>query len=221
MFMSDAERHGISSTSDMWISIRELMESRQDQKKYIWAYWGGLDGISHLYGPDSERAQIEFSSFSANFRDCFLDKLNPALKKNTALILTADHGMISTDRNDEHFDLKNHPEFLDLLHIKPTGENRLAFLHIKPGQVEKVKAYVSQAWPDQFLLLDPDQAVQAGLFGPGPPHPDLPNRMGDLIAAARGNAFWWWANKPNPLIGRHGGLSSEEMLVPFLGARLG
>jgi hypothetical protein len=31
----------------------------------------------------------------------------------------------------------------------------------------------------------------------------------------------WWANKENPLIGRHGGLSSEEMLVPLLAARLG
>jgi hypothetical protein len=40
--------------------------------------------------------------------------------------------------------------------------------------------------------------------------------MGDLVVAAKGNAFWWWAAKPNPLTGRHGGLSSQEMLVPFL-----
>jgi hypothetical protein len=46
------------------------------------------------------------------------------------------------------------------------------------------------------------------------------NSAGNLIAAAKGNAYWWWADKENPLIGRHGGLSEEEMLVPFLAARL-
>ncbi len=221
MFMSDAYRHGVRSSADMWIGIRELMETHRSQKKYIWAYWDSLDGISHLYGPDSERARAEFFDFSHNFRDLFLEKLDPALRKNCAVILTADHGMISTDRDNSHFDLKNHPAFLDLLHLKPTGENRLAFLYIKPGRIEAVKDYVAQTWPDQFTLFEPGWAVDQGLLGPGTPHPELSNRMGDLVAAARGDAFWWWSDKPNPLIGRHGGLSSEEMIVPFLGARLG
>ena len=102
----------------------------------------------------------------------------------------------------------------------PTGENRLAFLYIKPGKTEAVKEYIQAEWPEQFTLIDPEAAVNSGLFGPGEVHPGIYDRLGDLIAAARGNAFWWWANKENPLIGRHGGLSEEEMLVPFLTARL-
>jgi hypothetical protein len=62
--------------------------------------------------------------------------------------------------------------------------------------------------------------VDAGLFGPGTPHPEIFNRIGDLIVAAKGSAYWWWAAKENPLIGRHGGLSADEMLVPFLAAKL-
>lgn len=220
MFMRDADRHGISTATDMWISIRELLESRQESKKYIWAYWDKLDSISHFHGPESERARAELLTFSKVFEEYFLRKLDPALKKDTVVILTADHGQITTDRDDEDFHLKNHPEFNDLLILNPTGENRLAYLHIKPGKVEDVKNYIHQAWPDQFELIDPNQAVKAGLFGPGEPHPEIYNRIGDLIAAAKGNAYWWWANKENPLIGRHGGLSAEEMLVPFLAARL-
>lgn len=30
----------------------------------------------------------------------------------------------------------------------------------------------------------------------------------------------WWSEKENLLIGRHGGLSADEMLVPFLAVRL-
>jgi hypothetical protein len=107
-----------------------------------------------------------------------------------------------------------------MLHLLPTGENRLAYLHIRPGKKEAVKDYIQSVWPDQFALIDPEAAVKTGLFGPGEPHPGIYDRLGDLIAAARGDAFWWWASKENPLIGRHGGLSEEEMLVPFLAARL-
>jgi len=220
MFMDDARRHAIRTSPDMWISIRELLESERERKKYIWAYWDQVDGISHLFGPDSERARAEFMDFSKNFETYFMDRLDPALKKDTVIMLAADHGQIATDNTNDHYDLKNHPGFTDMLHLTPTGENRLAYLHIKPGRVEEVKAYIEKAWPEEFSLLDPQQTVQGGLFGAGKPHPGIYDRLGDLIAAAKGQSYWWWADKPNPLIGRHGGLSAEEMLVPFLAARL-
>ena len=72
-----------------------------------------------------------------------------------------------------------------MLTLKPTGENRLAYLHIKPGQVENIKEYIQKTWPEQFELIDPQQAVKAGLFGPGEPHPEIYNRIGDLIVAAK------------------------------------
>jgi hypothetical protein len=220
MFMREADRHGISTAPDMWISIRELLESSPQHSKYIWAYWDRLDGISHLYGPDSERAKAEFMDFSQNFETYFLERLDPALKKDTLIMLAADHGQITTDNTAAQYDLNNHPDFMAMLHLKPTGENRLAYLHIRPGNVAAVKEYIEQTWPDQFSLIDPQEAVSGGLFGGGTPHPAIYDRLGDLIVAAKGTAYWWWANKPNPLIGRHGGLSAEEMLVPFLAARL-
>jgi len=220
MFMKDANRHPIGTASDLWIGIRELIESHPETRKYIWAYWGSLDSISHLHGPESERAKAELQTFSRAFEQYFLDELNPNFKKDTLIILTADHGQITTDREDQHFNLSSHPAFTEMLHMLPTGENRLAFLYIKPGKTEAVKEYIQAEWPEQFTLIDPEAAVNAGLFGPGEVHPGIYDRLGDLIAAARGNAFWWWASKDNPLIGRHGGLSEEEMLVPFLAAKL-
>ena len=220
MFMDGARRHPIGTAPDMWISIRELLESRQKNRKYIWAYWDHLDSISHFHGPDSERAKSEFLLFSAAFEENFLKRLDPSIRSETLVILTADHGQTTTDNNNQDYNLKNHPKFTDMLHLLPTGENRLAYLYIKPGKTDSVKEYIQSTWRDQFSLIDPIEAVSAGLFGPGQAHPGIYDRLGDLIVAAKGNAYWWWAAKENPLIGRHGGLSPEEMLVPFLAASL-
>jgi hypothetical protein len=38
--------------------------------------------------------------------------------------------------------------------------------------------------------------------------------------AAHNDAYLWWADKENPLVGRHGGLSAEEMIVPLLSVML-
>jgi hypothetical protein len=220
MFFHEAKRHGISSAADLWHSILELWQQPSNQKVFAWAYWSIVDSLSHLHGPDDPRNASEFTSFSRDFEEIFLKQLSPEEKEGTLLILTADHGQIHTDRRDPHYELRNHPEFLDLLHIRPTGENRLAFLHVQPGKTNAVKNYVEETWPGQFSLLDSQEAAQKGLFGPGEMHPDLPNRIGDLTAVANGDAFWWWGDRANPISGRHGGLGAQEMLVPFLAARL-
>ena len=220
MFFQQVHRHGTGTAADMWVSVRELWEQPPTEKQFVWAYWGEVDGLSHLHGPDDERIFAEFDAFSRAFETLFYDKLTPGQREDTLVILTADHGQIATNKEDDHYDLRNHPDFTRRLHILPTGENRLAFLYIKPGQVEAVREYIERTWPNQFALIDPVYAIEKGLFGPGEQHPGLYVRTGDLIALARGRAFWWWGAKPNPISGRHGGMSEEEMVVPFLAARL-
>jgi hypothetical protein len=219
-FFGDADLHAISTPTDLWISVRELLDDPPAGQHYIWVYWSVVDGLSHLHGPDSERAEAEFQAFSAAFERYFLERLSPAARADTLLILTADHGQITTDKSITNNDLNHHPDLLSRLHMRPSGENRLAYLFVRPGQMEAVRELIRARWPDQFDLLDPAAAVAAGLFGPGQPHARIAERTGDLIAAARGDAYWWWGDKPDPLTGRHGGLSAEEMIVPFLATKL-
>lgn len=220
MFFKQVTRHGTGTASDLWVSVRQLWEHPPAEKLFTWVYWGEVDGLSHLHGPDDERIAAEFESFSRAFETLFYKKLTPEQRADTLLILTADHGQIATNKEDDHYDLRNHPDFTRRLHILPTGENRLAFLYIKPGQMEAVREYIERTWPNQFALLNPTYALEKGLFGPGEKHPGIYDRTGDLIALARGRAYWWWGAKPNPISGRHGGMSEEEMVVPFLAVRL-
>lgn len=204
-----------STSTDLWVGVRELLEQKRDETNFLWVYWGELDYLSHHFGPDDERTIGEVLGFNAAFERFFFDRLSQSARQGTLIILVADHGQIAT-RPDPHYDLRNHPAFTRRLHILPTGENRLAYLYIRPGQTEAVKEYIQRTWPGQFAFMDPRDAVRQGLFGAGKPHPRLFERLGDLIVAAKGDAYLWWSNKEDHLLGRHGGLSTDEMLVPFL-----
>lgn len=218
MFLSRVERNGYIAPSDLWIGARQHLRQHQNERAYYWIYWGDVDYLSHKYGPDDERVHAEFAAFTAAFERQFLDALSAAERKDTLFILAADHGQVHTE-NDAHYDLRNHPNLTRRLHMQPTGENRLAYLYIKPGQTEAVREYIERTWPNQFSILESAYAQEVGLFGK-PDSPRLAERIGDLVVAARGRAYWWWGAKENPLLGRHGGLGTEEMTVPLLAAPL-
>jgi len=219
MLLKDVDRHGYLTSTELWVNLRHLVESNPRQNQYMWVYTGQLDHFSHYYHPDDERTAAEFSEFSWSFEQTFLKRLSPAGCNGTLVLLTADHGMLATQKSAQ-YDLRNHPELSRLLHIMPTGEHRLMYLFIKPGQTEAVCSYFDLTWPGQFVFLDPTEAVARGLFGPGTPHPRLSDRLGDLIVVARNDAYLWWADKENMLVGQHGGLSPEEMIVPLLSVML-
>ena len=219
MFLKDVDVHGYFTPTELWVNLRHLVESNPRQRQYFWAYTGQIDHFSHYYHPDDERTAAEFSEFSRAFEQNFLERLPPTLCQGTLVLLTADHGMLATQKSP-NYDLRNHPELSHLLHILPTGEHRLMYLFTRPGQEEQVRSYFDRTWPGEFVFLHSSEAVTKGLFGPGVPHPRLEDRLGDLIVAARDKAYIWWAEKENPLVGQHGGLSADEMIVPLLSVML-
>jgi predicted AlkP superfamily pyrophosphatase or phosphodiesterase len=219
MLMQDVEIVPFSTPASMWVSIRKLIEKKPDERMFLWVYWGKVDGISHLNGPDDERAAAEFAHYSTAFENLFVEKLCDKMREDTLVILTADHGQTATRLNPKNV-LANHPDLRSRLRIMPTCENRLAFLYPRPGHEGAVRDYFQAHWPDQFELITRDNALKAGLFGNGSHHPDLHDRIGDLIAIAQQDAYLWWANQADFLLGRHGSLHHQDMLVPFLAARL-
>jgi predicted AlkP superfamily pyrophosphatase or phosphodiesterase len=219
MFFPDVKRVPFTSPKEGWSNLRSLLEIRTRERAFIWFYWDLLDTLSHKVGPDSEETKAAFASFTKAFETGFLNKLNSEAAKNTLFVMTADHGQVQTEK-DPHYDLRNHPNFTRRLHMLPTGENRLAFLYVRPGQIEAVRETIERTWPNQFVVLESAYALESGLFGPQPHSPRSLERMGDLTVIAKGSAYWWWGNRENPLYGRHGGLTEQEMAVPFLAAPL-
>jgi predicted AlkP superfamily pyrophosphatase or phosphodiesterase len=219
MLMKDVEVHPFQTPASLWVSIRQLLETQAADKMYIWAYWGQLDSISHHYGPDDERAAAEFSHFSAAFEHFFLSPLDTRPLQDTLVILISDHGQTYTPLDSRNL-IKHHPLLNQYLLLNPTCENRFASLYLRPGTEDLVREYFKSRFPDRFTLISQEEALQADLFGPGLRHPDLIHRLGDLIAIAHENAYLWWSDQEDFLLGRHGSLHPDDMIVPFLAARL-
>jgi predicted AlkP superfamily pyrophosphatase or phosphodiesterase len=217
MHLKDTIIEEFSTPAELWVNVRKLIENQAGVRKFIWIYWGEVDHYSHFYGPDDERVSAEFVSFSNAFEHNFMQRIPQGALKDLVLILTADHGMVHTPNKTNH-DIRQHPDLDRCLHIL-TGENRIIYLYIRPGCVDAVEQYFQKTFPDQFDLLNPKNVVEQGLFGPGPIHPRLFDRLGDMIAIARDDAYLWWSKKENFMLGRHGGLHPDEMIVPFMAVK--
>ena len=220
MQMEDVDLKPYVDEADLSISLADFLDGRPGERDYTYVYYSDVDTLMHRFSSGDARVGLQFAAFSDLFRKGFLDRLSPEVAEETVLILAADHGSKLTEV-DPRYDLANHPELKSYLVMSPTCEHRLTFFYTKPGMKDAVRSYIERTWPGEFLLLDSQTALEAGLFGNGAIKEQAPDRVGDLIAVARGGAYFWWAPTPNHMLGRHGGLSREEMLVPFLAVPLG
>lgn len=211
--------HGYVSESDLWISLAQTLNQRPAGPKYAYVYWSVMDTLLHRYGRGGKHADDQLSVFFDAFARNFLTEIEDWAREDCLVLFCADHGGIST-AIDAAYDLANHPGLLRLLTLLPTCESRLPFLYVKSGEEAAVRAYFDKAWPESFTLITRAEALEMQLFGLGPGHALLEERIGDLIAIPQGNAYLWWLSKPNLMLGRHGGLAAEEMLVPLIGLDL-
>jgi predicted AlkP superfamily pyrophosphatase or phosphodiesterase len=214
MLFSGVESHAYRTQSDMWARVEDILESGTDQKQYIYIYWGDLDTQSHLYGPEDRQIRNEWEAFAALMVPA-LECINKMSHGETLFILTADHGQIPTPIDSE-MELRNHPDLIRHLVMLPSGESRLPYLFVKHGHEEWVRNYLTSHWEGRFAMYPSADVLESGLLGSYTPHAATIDRMGDLVVFPEGNAYWWWVNKENRLLGRHGGLSAQEMLVPLV-----
>jgi hypothetical protein len=207
------------AASDMWVTLRRLLEGVGDQRMYVYAYHAPADGVSHLYGPGDEPLEAELRSFVYSMQIEFLDRLSPQARDGTLLVLGADHGQVFTPKPSA-IELHKQPVWNDLV-MMPTSEARIAYAHVRAGRRQAFRDGLARDLPGRLIAVDASEALDAGLWGPGPLHPETPSRLGDLLLLATGDG--WLADSTGQMPdfrGMHGGLTAEEMLVPSLWLRL-
>jgi hypothetical protein len=207
------------SAADMWLRLREFLEIRAAEKLFVSVYWGLIDALGHSRGPSSGTIDAELCRWTAMMASEFLDALSPAAASGTVLTLLSDHGQVDAPPA-KAICLDQHPRLLEHLLMKPLGEQRLPYLFARQGHTAAVRRYVQEHLSDAFAILDSKQALEGGLFGLGTLAPETEERLGDLILIARQDHILYDGDKEPHLNGLHGGLSPQEMLVPFLLARL-
>ena len=214
MLFPDVDRISFSSPPDMWKKVNDLLDGQASIRKYIYLYWSDLDTLSHRQGPHGKKTRHAWHWFS-HLLEQFIAQRAKMKTTNTLLLVTSDHGQIPSMISPQ-YEVRNDQEFMQYLMMPPSGESRLPYIFVKEGKQAAFQQYVQQRWQDKFTLVPTHKMIDSGIFGTKEITGEIRSRMGDFIALPQGNAYWWWANKDNHLLGRHGGFSAREMITPFL-----
>lgn len=183
---------------------------------YVHAYYPDFDAVSHTFGCESDEAIEVFWAVDA----CFARLLDRLDGRACDLVVSADHGFI--DSPPERFiRLTDYPEALEMLNHPLSGERRAAFCEVRPGAEDAFAVFVDQALAGQAVLVPSAHMLASGLFGPGPHHARLRERIGTHTLLMEANWTLWDARpgeSEHDMLGVHGGLSPDEMWVPFIHA---
>jgi len=214
--------------SDLIVKLRKHLE-KEKGPTYYYVYLGSLDSIEHEYGPHTDEYHAELSSISFLLEKELIEKIDKKNAKESLLIITADHGQLNVNPKEtiylNRFSklIKNFQKSQKRKVILPTGSPRDVFLHVKPEKVEEVREFLSQKLGEKAEIMETDEAIEKGLFGTGKPKDEFFDRVGNLLILPHKNHTIWYEHPKGrkfDLLGHHGGLNKEEMLVPFAIAKL-
>src|SRR5438105_6143413 len=213
MHGTEATYAGYLLPSTMGVRVRQLLDGRAevDTPLYVYAYWSGVDTVAHWYGPRGPEHAAEAALFDRDLGRALGDR-RPG---DTLVILTADHGHASVDPT-RLIDLEADTELRALLRNPIAGEPRVVFLHT--DRAAEVKAYLEQAYPETFFLIDREDAIGSGLFGRGDPSL-VRRRTGEVLAMIgddRGASVVRVDGQVVRHRGSHGGMTPDEMRIPVL-----
>ena len=198
---------------------RSAIALEQQGPALLIMYYSGVDTLEHRYGPYSDEVIFELSSIEHNLRN-FVNHLSDKTKKETLMMLTADHGVAETRKT---YFLKDVPEVNERLLLPPVGDGRATFLFSKPNQQyalgEAFKKYIAG-----FKLFSSQELIEKGAFGQTTNPDVLKEKVGDFTAlGTKDNALsypFFEDDRFHPMLGTHGGMTKEEMIVPFLSIKL-
>lgn len=187
-------------------------------------YLGNIDYQGHIFGPFSQEYTREVLSLFELFKEELLLKIKKGWIRNLIIVLTADHGQIAVDPSQTIY-LNQYKVLNDNLaigssgrKIPPWGSPRDIFLSVRDDKLKEMISFLQKELNGDAYVLPSQEAFNNGLFGVGDPNKNFFNRLGNILILPKGNQTIWYEHVPGELFtfrGYHGGLSANEMLIPF------
>jgi hypothetical protein len=190
--------------------IAAAVASSGERPSLTYLYDGDLDWTGHKWGVASSQWLMQLSMIDAE-----AEQLREALPSDVRLLVVADHGMVDSPAEDRT-DIDEHPELRDGLALVG-GEARFRHLYCQNGAVDDLVATWTAVLGDRAEVMSRETAIRRGWFGPV--DASVLPRLGDVVVACRGeHAVVSTTDFPyeNQLVGLHGSLTPDEMLIPLL-----
>jgi len=204
--------------SDVWVRLADVLHDTAGQPGYVNIYLGAVDSLSHHYGAKNVYVHYEIKQQLKHL----LEVLSSEGVKDgqTLFIFTADHGHADAPHK---IDLQSTSaeSIRRMMRLGLTGDMRLGQLHLQNGCVDDVIAEIHANYGDRLTAISSAEALSAGLFGYDTIYSESKHRLGDVILIPRlGTQVVDSSLGVLDLESWHGGLSPDEMLVPFIFKRL-
>ncbi|NGX45284.1 MAG: hypothetical protein K940chlam2_00429 [Chlamydiae bacterium] len=204
--------------------LDQLLEilKKGDRPHYATLYFPNIDSILHRKG-------IGSAPSDQTIRECLstLESFLAAFKQlpgSHALIVTADHGMAPIDPKTTLFLNKEIPSIVKNLRVGrenrplvPAGSPRDFFLHLQPDKIQETEEILTPFLKGKAEIHLAQTLMEEGFFGPVTER--LRARIGDLVILPyKGESVWWYekGHFEQNFHAAHGGLTTEEMEIPFL-----
>jgi hypothetical protein len=202
---------------DFGAAIVAMADALAGSGGLIHAYYPTFDALSHTYGCRSAEAGVCFARV-----DKLFVRLQRALAgRDVRILVTADHGF--TDAAPSRcVDIAPESEVARMLAAPLFGERRLAFCKLRQGAEADFEAWAAVELAGKAVAVTGEAFLASGLLGPGVPHPRLRERIGSYALLMEPG--WTIVDHvagetAHEMIGVHGGLCADEMLVPLILAR--
>jgi len=201
--LAEVRHRGWHTLPGIAVNIRQAVAAGEP---FVYAYYDGIDKTAHVHG-FAEHYDAELAACDRLVADLMM-----ALPRGTAIVVTADHGIVDclghgvalAPEVERHID-------------RQSGEARFRWLHAEPGHHRDLLASATEAHADTAWVRSVDEVIDEGWFGPVVTDAAR-SRLGDVAVVAKGQHYFLDpADAPRiELIGRHGSLTADEMLVPML-----
>ncbi|MBI2125778.1 MAG: alkaline phosphatase family protein [Thaumarchaeota archaeon] len=218
MIHGGAEIVTYNVASDMLVLLRKLLQAKKH--RMIFAYWDAIDIAAHAYGAGEDEVLAEVRSFFYILQTELFKKLDRKLAKRTSFFMTGDHGHV-TVKSENRVIANSYPGLLANLQIPPAGDSRASFIKTTSRGDEKIQKFFKQ-FRNKLELIPTDEAIEERFFGAGKMNNEIREALGDyLVLSKKNNAFLYSYRKRGDfdMIGYHGGMSQDEMLIPMIFGR--
>lgn len=197
----------------------------EPSRAYFYYYFDKIDSISHAYGAGSKELKAEATAFLSALENVFWKEVRDKVD-HTLFILTADHGQATINPDNCIYLNLDFPEFEKYMQrsksgkpLAPAGSCRDMFLYVRHEYVDEALGFLREKLDGTAAVVKTKDLIEAGYFRQKQISEAFAGRLGNLVILPfDGKSVWWYEKGVFEIkfLGHHGGLTKQEMEIPFL-----